>query len=117
MRYHFFLHYGWFLQNFEKDFIPTLLHTTVAYRICFAKIVFWFISDLLIVGENNNIKRSIEKYALDFCWSRVFFVLFFVKRKWSVVRDQKIVKPQVQNMKNQIQLKPNFSKKSTVENK
>ena len=29
MRYHFFLHYGWFLQNFEKDFIPTLLHTTV----------------------------------------------------------------------------------------
>ena len=30
MRYHFFLHYGWFLQNFEKDFIPTLLHMTVA---------------------------------------------------------------------------------------
>ena len=29
MRDHFFLHYGWFLQNFEKDFIPTLLHTTV----------------------------------------------------------------------------------------
>ena len=29
MRYHFFLHYGWLLQNFEKDFIPTLLHTTV----------------------------------------------------------------------------------------
>ena len=29
MRYHFFLHYGWFLQSFEKDFIPTLLHTTV----------------------------------------------------------------------------------------
>ena len=29
MRYHFFLHYGWFLQNLEKDFIPTLLHTTV----------------------------------------------------------------------------------------
>ena len=31
MRYHFFLHYGWFLQNFEKDFIPTLLHTTVKF--------------------------------------------------------------------------------------
>ena len=29
MRYHLFLHYGWFLQNLEKDFIPTLLHTTV----------------------------------------------------------------------------------------
>ena len=32
MRYHFFLHYWWFLQNFEKDFIPTLLHTTVYYQ-------------------------------------------------------------------------------------
>ena len=29
MRYHFYLHYGWFLQKIEKDFIPTLLHTTV----------------------------------------------------------------------------------------
>ena len=34
MRYHFLLHYGWFLQNLEKDFIPTLLHTTVAYLEC-----------------------------------------------------------------------------------
>ena len=33
MRYHFFPHYGWFLQNFEKDFIPTLLHTTVDCKI------------------------------------------------------------------------------------
>ena len=30
MRYHFFLHYGWFFQNLEKDFIPILLHTTVS---------------------------------------------------------------------------------------
>ena len=29
MRYHFFLHYGWFFQNLEKDFIPILLHMTV----------------------------------------------------------------------------------------
>ena len=29
MRYHFFLHYGWFFQNLEKDFIPILLHRTV----------------------------------------------------------------------------------------
>ena len=25
----FFLHYGWFLQNLEKGFIPTNMHTTV----------------------------------------------------------------------------------------
>ena len=32
MRYHFFLHYGWFFQNLEKDFIPILLHTTVCTK-------------------------------------------------------------------------------------
>ena len=30
MRYHLFLHCGWFLQNLRKDFIPTNMHTTVA---------------------------------------------------------------------------------------
>ena len=29
MRYHLFLHYGWFLQNLGKDFIPSNMHTTV----------------------------------------------------------------------------------------
>ena len=29
MRYHLFLQYGWFLQNFGKDFIRTNMHTTV----------------------------------------------------------------------------------------
>ena len=28
-RYHFFLHYGWFLQNLGKNFIRTNMHTTV----------------------------------------------------------------------------------------
>ena len=29
MRYHLFLHYWWFLQNLEKGFILTNMHTTV----------------------------------------------------------------------------------------
>ena len=29
MRYHSFLHYGWFLQNLGKDFIRTNMHMTV----------------------------------------------------------------------------------------
>ena len=29
MRYHLFLHYGWFHQNLEKDFISTNMHTIV----------------------------------------------------------------------------------------
>jgi hypothetical protein len=28
MRYSFFLHYGWFLQNLEKGFTQTNMHTT-----------------------------------------------------------------------------------------
>ena len=31
MRYHLFLHYGWFLQNLGKDFIPSTMHTTIVY--------------------------------------------------------------------------------------
>ena len=31
MRYRLFLHYGWLLQNLEKDFIGTFMHTTVPY--------------------------------------------------------------------------------------
>ena len=27
--FQFFLHYGWFLQNLGKDFIPSSMHTTV----------------------------------------------------------------------------------------
>ena len=29
MRYHFFLHYGWFLQNLQKEAVQTNMHTTV----------------------------------------------------------------------------------------
>ena len=33
MRYHLFLHYGWFLQNLGKDHIRTNMHTTVCTQI------------------------------------------------------------------------------------
>ena len=29
MRYHFFLHYGWFFQNLRKEAVRTFMHTTV----------------------------------------------------------------------------------------
>ena len=32
MRYHLFLHYGWFFQNLEKDFIRTDMHMTLTYK-------------------------------------------------------------------------------------
>ena len=31
----FFLHYGWFLQNVEKDFLPSIMHTTVSNNCIF----------------------------------------------------------------------------------
>ena len=31
-RYHLFLHFGWFFQNREKDFIPTLLQKNVPLK-------------------------------------------------------------------------------------
>jgi len=30
MRYHFFLHYGWFFQNLGKEDVRTFMHTTVS---------------------------------------------------------------------------------------
>ena len=32
MKYHLFLHYGWFFQNLEKDFIRTDMHMTLTYK-------------------------------------------------------------------------------------
>ena len=29
MRYHFFMHYGWFFQNLGKEAVRTFMHTTV----------------------------------------------------------------------------------------
>jgi hypothetical protein len=33
MRYHFFLHYGWFFQNLGKEAVRTFMHTTVSSKI------------------------------------------------------------------------------------
>ena len=30
MRYHFFLHYGWFFQNLGKEAVRTFMHTNVS---------------------------------------------------------------------------------------
>ena len=34
MRYHFFLHYGWFFQNLGKEAVRTFMHTTVCPPNC-----------------------------------------------------------------------------------
>ena len=54
MRYHFCLHYGWFLQNLGKDFIRTNMHTTVIAR------------QNVYCTINNNKRQSSEKKQMIF---------------------------------------------------
>ena len=50
MRYHLFLHYGWFLQNLGKDFIPSIMHTTVLFPYLYSLInhTFFFFTVVVI---------------------------------------------------------------------
>ena len=48
MRYHLFLHYGWFLQNLGKDFIRTNMHTTVRQHGCSGCLHLQFLRDVSI---------------------------------------------------------------------
>ena len=60
MRYHLFLYYGWFLQNLGKNFIPSIMHTTVRDPWC-------------AVGRDLA-DRSRDKTAiLTFFWFWIFF--------------------------------------------
>ena len=46
MRYHFFLHYGWFFQNLGKEGWRTFMHTTVNIDL-----MLWHIQ-LIVCAEN-----------------------------------------------------------------
>ena len=56
MRYHFFLHYGWFFQNLEKDFIPILLHTTVG--------PIYYGPQLRLILQSSKFNFNFEIFAL-----------------------------------------------------
>ena len=65
MRYHFFLHYGWFFQNLGKEAVRTFMHTTVSglnYQV-----LKWALFDIKMI-----VKRGLE-----------FFILIFFKPLWS----------------------------------
>ena len=49
MRYHFFLHYGWFFQNLGKEAVRTFMHTTVC-SIFLAQFVFYCADRLMMVN-------------------------------------------------------------------
>ena len=81
MRYHFFLHYGWFLQNLEKDFISTLL----LHQNCFISSLtftnlqlrhFLAWKTLSLLQDSNNRQKS---YRLGFL---LFFLWLFFLWWW-----------------------------------
>ena len=50
MRYHSFLHYGWFLQNLGKYFIPTNMHTTVVMSSYYVELESLLLDDLFMTS-------------------------------------------------------------------
>ena len=81
MRYHFFLHYGWFFQNLGKKAVRTFMHTTVCISVRGWVIIIW-------TGLNIKIgitqKVSIWVMKLSFCqndypireefWQKISFI-------------------------------------------
>ena len=65
MSYRLFLHYGWFLQNLEKDFIPTLLHTTVT-RALFGR---------YYITKRTRQILQIQQYVQPFWWLKSLVVI------------------------------------------
>ena len=55
MRHHFFLHYGWFLQNLGKEAVRTNMHTTVKWSPLLS--LLYLISD----RANIHMRRLLEK--------------------------------------------------------
>ena len=59
MRYHFFLHYGWFFQNLGKEAVRTFRHTTVVLGIY-----------NFVVGYQMNQMHNFL-YALEDIWTAI----------------------------------------------
>ena len=63
MRYHSFLHYGWFLQNLGKDFIPTNMHTTVQQH---STVLNHLYSDFQRIFKTSSFSNSNPRIKLGF---------------------------------------------------
>ena len=74
MRYHFFLHYGWFLQNLGKEAVRTFMHTTVCLWFFCEKIRVWIPSGMQ--SNDGIMKRS-------FWWNFFPFAYFEFQQEGS----------------------------------
>ena len=73
MRYHLFLHYGWFLQNLGKYFVQTNMHMTVAVKTtCFTRFLLSYLNpkvkdssckiDRFIATYTSKLKRAWQEF-------------------------------------------------------
>ena len=53
MRYHFFLHYGWFFQNLGKEAVRTFMHTTV-----FSLFTSFFQAETITALRDSNLETT-----------------------------------------------------------
>ena len=88
MRYHFFLHYGWFFQNFEKDFIPTLLHTTVRRKKHGGKVLSRKVASLSYSNQGSSREYSIFESIRKFdYWNGLFQYFQSQAKVWLVKKE------------------------------
>ena len=105
----FFLHCSWFLQNLEKDFIPTLMHTTV-YSIIFSSKwmgeIFQIISHLYHRTEHTK-RLSCDPQnhdQLSKCPFRQFGLLDLprsqhgLRRLWNHLGTNPVSKPEIRTV-------------------
>ena len=69
MRYHFFLHYGWFFQNLGKEAVRTFMHTTVLHIYFLGSPILWIL-------------RKIFELKSEIFRQKLFTVFDFFSLKW-----------------------------------
>ena len=90
MRYHLLLHYWWFLQNLEKGFIPTNMHTTVGalqstcplvFGCCkLSHVIFLILRKTKVLAKLSKFTKwqpfSLEKDNLGPFWVKIVVILW-----------------------------------------
>ena len=70
MRYHLFLHYGWFLQNLGKEAVRTNMHTTVSISLVVRwqrQMQYWAASiSLICVSQGHVILNPIQRGRIQY---------------------------------------------------
>ena len=72
MRCHIFLHYGWFLQNFGKDFIRTNMLTTLHTNMQATEMLMPSNTDRCIGGDPRSSLVKVIMCVHTFFWKYVF---------------------------------------------